>query len=166
MEYDTWLPPSPTAGYFWVADAMDPRIQIVHEGTVGHYGQLCASWKNPDPIRRYYYDSGANEGIGFYAEEMMLQSGLYDDSPHTREIILFDSRDNSPTLGRVFSYRDFTPCREQNHMFSEIAGKRVKPHPLVYSQVAFPSNLLITFLTDCSLAGDNCKTVTAVERCP
>ena len=80
-------PPSPTAGYFWVADAKDTRIQIVHEGTVGHYGQLCASWKNPDTIRRHYYDSGANEGIGFYSEEMMLQSGLYDDSPHTREIV-------------------------------------------------------------------------------
>ena len=81
------VPPSPTGGYFWIADAKDPRIQIVHEGTVGHYGQLCAAWRNPDPIRRYYYDSGANEGIGFYAEEMMLQSGLYDDSPHTREIV-------------------------------------------------------------------------------
>jgi uncharacterized protein (DUF885 family) len=79
--------PSPTAGYFWVADAQDPRIQIDHEGTVGHYGQLCASWKHPDPIRRHYYDSGANEGIGFYAEEMMLQAGLYGDSPHTREIV-------------------------------------------------------------------------------
>lgn len=79
--------PSPTAGYFWVADAEDPRIQIVHEGTVGHYGQLCASWQNPDPIRGHYYDSGANEGIGFYAEEMMLQAGLYDDSPHSREIV-------------------------------------------------------------------------------
>lgn len=80
-------PPSPTAGYFWIADAKDPRIQIVHEGTVGHYGQLCASWKNPDPIRRHYYDSGSIEGIGFYSEEMMLQSGLYDDSPHSREIV-------------------------------------------------------------------------------
>src|SRR5436305_5930678 len=40
-----------------------------------------------EPIRRHYYDSGANEGIGFYAEEMMLQAGLFDDSPHTREII-------------------------------------------------------------------------------
>jgi len=80
-------PPSPSAGYFWMADAKDPRIQIVHEGTVGHYGQLCASWKNPDPIRRHYYDSGANEGLAFYAEEMMLESGLYDDSPHTREIV-------------------------------------------------------------------------------
>lgn len=28
-----------------------------------------------------------DEGIGFYAEEMMLQAGLYDDSPRTREII-------------------------------------------------------------------------------
>jgi uncharacterized protein (DUF885 family) len=80
-------PPSPEGSYFWVADAKEPRIQIVHEGTVGHYGQLCASWKNPDPIRRHYYDSGANEGIGFYSEEMMLQAGLYDDSPHSREIV-------------------------------------------------------------------------------
>ena len=40
-----------------------------------------------DEIRRHYYDSGVNEGIGFYSEEMMLQSGLYDDSPRSREII-------------------------------------------------------------------------------
>src|SRR5205809_5134050 len=38
-------------------------------------------------MRRHYYDSGANEGIGFYTEEMMLHAGLFDDSPHTREII-------------------------------------------------------------------------------
>ncbi|PYL40292.1 MAG: DUF885 domain-containing protein [Verrucomicrobia bacterium] len=66
--------PSANLGYFWRA-------------TAGHYFQLCLSWKHEDPIRRHYYDSGANEGIGFYAEEMMLQAGLFDDSPHTREII-------------------------------------------------------------------------------
>jgi uncharacterized protein DUF885 len=80
-------PPSPTLGYFWRATAQDPRPIIVHEGIPGHYFQLCLSWKHEDPIRRHYYDSGANEGIGFYAEEMMLQAGLFDDSPHTREII-------------------------------------------------------------------------------
>ena len=74
-------------GYFWHATAQDPRPITVHEGIPGHYFQLCLSWKNEDPIRRHYYDSGANEGIGFYAEEMMLQAGLFDDSPHTREII-------------------------------------------------------------------------------
>jgi hypothetical protein len=79
--------PSDKLGYFWRATAMDPRPIIVHEGIPGHYFQLCLSWKHKDPIRRHYYDSGANEGIGFYAEEMMLQAGLFEDSPHTREII-------------------------------------------------------------------------------
>ena len=79
--------PSERLGYFWHATAMDPRPITVHEGIPGHYFQLCLSWKHEDPIRRHYYDSGANEGIGFYAEEMMLQAGLFDDSPHTREII-------------------------------------------------------------------------------
>ena len=79
--------PSGKLGYFWQATAEDPRPITVHEGIPGHYFQLCLSWKHEDPIRRLYYDSGANEGIGFYAEEMMLQAGLFDDSPHTREII-------------------------------------------------------------------------------
>lgn len=79
--------PSEKLGYFWRATAMDPRPITVHEGVPGHYFQLCLSWKHEDPIRRHYYDSGANEGIGFYAEEMMLRAGLFDDTPHTREII-------------------------------------------------------------------------------
>src|SRR5436190_4898118 len=80
-------PPTGNLGYFWRATAQDPRPITVHEGIPGHYFQLCLSWKHEDPIRRHYYDSGANESIGFYAEEMMLQAGLFDDSPHTREII-------------------------------------------------------------------------------
>jgi uncharacterized protein (DUF885 family) len=79
--------PSGNLGYFWRATVEDPRPITVHEGIPGHYFQLCLAWKHEDPIRRHYYDSGANEGIGFYAEEMMLQAGLFDDSPHTREII-------------------------------------------------------------------------------
>jgi uncharacterized protein (DUF885 family) len=79
--------PSEKLPYFWRATAMDPAPITVHEGIPGHYFQLCLSWKHEDTIRRHYYDSGANEGIGFYAEEMMLQAGLFDDSPHTREII-------------------------------------------------------------------------------
>ena len=79
--------PSPKLGYFALATAKDPRPLIVHEGVPGHYFQLALGWANPNPIRRHYYDSGANEGLGFYAEEMMLHAGLFDDSPHTREII-------------------------------------------------------------------------------
>lgn len=80
-------PPSPALGYFYLASAKDPRPLMVHEGVPGHYMQLALAWANEDPIRRHYYDSNSNEGIGFYAEEMMLQAGLFDDSPRAREII-------------------------------------------------------------------------------
>ncbi|MGO8971535.1 MAG: DUF885 family protein [Myxococcaceae bacterium] len=83
-----WLyPPSAKLGYFGRATARDPRPIITHEGVPGHYFQLALSARHPDPIRRHYYDSGPNEGLGFYAEEMMMQAGLYDDSPRTRELI-------------------------------------------------------------------------------
>jgi hypothetical protein len=77
--------PSSTLGYFALATARDPRVMIAHEGV--HFYQLALSWAHEDTIRRHYYDSGANEGIGFYAEEMALQAGLFDNSPRSREII-------------------------------------------------------------------------------
>jgi len=79
--------PSNELGYFYKTAATDPRPLIIHEGTPGHYFQLIQSWKNPNKLRRYYFDSNANEGIGFYLEEMMLQLGLFENKPHTREII-------------------------------------------------------------------------------
>jgi hypothetical protein len=79
--------PGPDLGFFNLSTAHDPRPILVHEGVPGHYFQLCLGWHNADPIRRHYYDSGANEGLGFYAEEMMLQAGFFDDNPHTRETI-------------------------------------------------------------------------------
>jgi hypothetical protein len=79
--------PSRSLGYFYASIARDPRPIIVHEGVPGHYFQLALSSAHPNPVRRRYYDSGPNEGIGFYAEEMMLQAGLFDDRPRVREII-------------------------------------------------------------------------------
>jgi hypothetical protein len=80
-------PPAPDLEYFSLSIAQDPRPLIVHEGVPGHYLQLALAWAHENPIRRRYYDSGANEGIGFYAEEMMLQFGFFDDSPRVREIM-------------------------------------------------------------------------------
>ncbi len=77
--------PSPELPYFYAANALDPRAGIVHEGA--HYQQLALSWSHPRPLRRHYYDSGPNEGIAFYNEEMMLAAGLFEDSPDTRAVI-------------------------------------------------------------------------------
>jgi uncharacterized protein (DUF885 family) len=71
--------------YFYAANAQDPRAGIVHEGA--HYQQLALSWRHPRALRRHYYDSAVNEGIAFYTEELMLASGLFDDTPRTREIM-------------------------------------------------------------------------------
>lgn len=79
--------PNPDMSFFRLATAMDPRPIIIHEGVPGHYFQLVLSWANPDPVRRRFFDSGANEGIAFYVEELMAQLGLFDDSPRTREIM-------------------------------------------------------------------------------
>lgn len=79
--------PTKAKGFFSLVTAMDTRPLMVHEGVPGHYFQMAWSWHNPDPVRRHYYDSESNEGIGFYAEEMMLVAGLFDDSPRMKESI-------------------------------------------------------------------------------
>ena len=72
-------------GYFHAANARDPRAGIVHEGV--HYQQLALGYRHENPLRRRYYDSGSNEGIAHYNEELMLQAGLFDDAPHTKTVI-------------------------------------------------------------------------------
>ena len=79
--------PADTLPYFALSAARDPRPLIIHEGIPGHYFQLAQSWSQPDPIRRRYIDSSVNEGIGLYVEELLLQAGLFDFSPRSREII-------------------------------------------------------------------------------
>lgn len=79
--------PDPHDGlpYFYSANARDPRAGIIHEGA--HYQQLALAWRHENPIRRRYYDSGPNEGIAFYNEELMLRAGLFNDRPATRRIM-------------------------------------------------------------------------------
>jgi len=79
--------PAPDLPYFYLSAARDPRPLIIHEGVPGHYYQMALSWANPNPVRRRYIDSSVNEGIAFYVEEMLLQAGLFDFSPRSREII-------------------------------------------------------------------------------
>lgn len=79
--------PSADLPYFQLSAARDPRPLIIHEGVPGHYLQLALSWANANPVRRRYIDSSVNEGIAFYVEEMLLQAGLFDFSPKSKEII-------------------------------------------------------------------------------
>ena len=79
--------PEPTADlpYFDAANARDPRLGIIHEGA--HSQQLALSWAQPNPLRRHFIDSVANEGIAHYNEELMLTAGLFADAPHSQTIV-------------------------------------------------------------------------------
>ncbi|WP_169053803.1 DUF885 family protein [Agromyces sp. H66] len=82
----SYLPdPSPDLPYFDAAAARDPRLGIIHEGA--HAQQLALSWAHPNPMRRHFIDSVANEGIAHYNEELMLTAGLFDDAPHSQTIV-------------------------------------------------------------------------------
>ncbi len=81
-----YLPPvTDDLPYFFAANVLDPSSMIAHEGV--HYQQLALSWRHPNPLRRRYYDSCANEGIAFYNEEMMLQAGYFSETSPTRAAI-------------------------------------------------------------------------------
>lgn len=79
--------PRPEMGFFGSITARDTRPLSIHEGVPGHFYQMAWSWHHADPVRRHYYDSESNEGIGFYAEEMMMIGGLFDGQPKTKEAI-------------------------------------------------------------------------------
>jgi uncharacterized protein (DUF885 family) len=79
--------PKAEMGFFGSITARDTRPLSIHEGVPGHFYQMAWSWHHSDPIRRHYYDSESNEGIGFYAEEMMMIGGLFDSQPKTKEAI-------------------------------------------------------------------------------
>lgn len=79
---------TPRLGGFWAnITSRDVRPLTNHEGMPGHYFQMAWSMHNPDPVRRMYYDSESQEGIGFYVEEMMMIAGLYDSQPKMKEAI-------------------------------------------------------------------------------
>ena len=77
--------PDSDLGYFYAANALDPRLGIVHEGA--HFQQLVRAWGHEREIRRRYYDSAANEGIAHYNEELMTQAGLFDGDDASLTIV-------------------------------------------------------------------------------
>ncbi|HXE89859.1 MAG TPA: DUF885 family protein [Terriglobales bacterium] len=64
----------------------DPRPDKVHAGIPGHRFDIAIHERDKRPIRGRYTDSARIEGWGFYLEEGMMNAGLLDDLPRTREL--------------------------------------------------------------------------------
>jgi putative ABC transport system permease protein len=63
---------------------------------------------------------GANTAIFSIVHAVLLRSLPYPDS--NQLVLMFDVPQQQPGALSSISYRDFTLCREQNHVFSEMAG--------------------------------------------
>ncbi len=64
----------------------DPLPDHVHAVVPGHRFDAWMQRDYRHPIRAEFTDSGRVEGWAFYLEEMLLQSGLLEDRPRTREL--------------------------------------------------------------------------------
>jgi len=83
-----WIPPVTPDLPFWAqVMARDPRPHMAHEGVPGHGFQLALGYRQPDEVRRHWYDSSINEGLGTYSEELLLAAGLFDGDPHARQLV-------------------------------------------------------------------------------
>jgi len=73
--------------HFWEEiQYRDPLVDHLHASIPGHRFDILLHEHDTRPIRRDYMDSGRIEGWGFYCEEMMLQAGLLQERPRTREL--------------------------------------------------------------------------------
>ena len=64
----------------------DPLNNHIHASIPGHRFDGLIQRRHPRPIRRTFSDGTRAEGWGFYVEEMLLQAGLLDQRPRTREL--------------------------------------------------------------------------------
>jgi len=78
---------------------------------------------------------GANTAIFSIVDAVLLRSFPYPDPDQL--VLMFDVPLQQPDALSGFSYRDFTECREQNHVFSEMAGNSF--HDLTLTGAGEPS---------------------------
>ncbi len=64
----------------------DPLPDHLHAVIPGHRFDAWMHQRDRHPIRSSSSDSGRIEGWGFYLEEMLMQSGLLDERPRTKEL--------------------------------------------------------------------------------
>jgi hypothetical protein len=82
-----WLVRKSGGRNFWEeVQYRDPLPDKIHAGIPGHRFDLFLHDHDERPIRRKVEDGGRIEGWGFYLEEAMMNAGLLDQRPRTREL--------------------------------------------------------------------------------
>jgi len=98
LSFDKNIPPQFETEAYWInrpggkrhfweeLTYRDPLNNHVHASIPGHHYDMIVHRRSKHPIRGTYMDGGRAEGWAFYLEEMLLQAGMLDDRPRTREL--------------------------------------------------------------------------------
>jgi hypothetical protein len=82
-----WIERPTGKRHFWEElTYRDPLNNHVHASIPGHQYDGMVHRGGQHPIRGNYRDGGRAEGWGFYLEEMLLQAGMLDERPRTKEL--------------------------------------------------------------------------------
>ena len=115
--------PKEKRNFFLIGEHYDPRPLYSH---FYHWFELARMDREPNPslIRRgpllYNIFDSRNEGTATAVEEMFMQSGLYDDSPRTKEIVyIMIAQRAARGLGSLYAHANLMTMEEAGSIHSD-----------------------------------------------
>jgi hypothetical protein len=115
--------PEETRNFFYIASHIDPRPLYSH---FYHWFDLAQMDLEPheSPIRRgallYNIFDSRNEGVATAVEELFMQTGLYEDSPRSREIVyIMLAQRAARGLGSLYAHANDLTMEEAGSIHSE-----------------------------------------------
>ena len=115
--------PEDKRNFFWITAHLDPKPLFSH---FFHWFELAEMDFNPsqniirkEPLLYNIFDS-RNEGVATGVEEMFMQTGLYENSPRSKEIVyILIAQRAARGLGSLYAHANLMSMEEAGKIHSE-----------------------------------------------
>ena len=115
--------PEDKTNFFWITAHLDPKPLYSH---FFHWFELAEMDLNPsnniirkEPLLYNIFDS-RNEGVATGVEEMFMQTGLYENSPRSKEIVyILIAQRAARGLGSLYAHANLMSMEEAGKIHSE-----------------------------------------------
>ena len=113
--------------FFWITAHLDPKPLFSH---FFHWFELAEMDFNPsqniirkEPLLYNIFDS-RNEGVATSVEEMFMQTGLYENSPRSKEIVyILIAQRAARGLGSLYAHANLMSMEEAGKIHSEFTPR-------------------------------------------
>ena len=119
--------PEDKRNFFWITAHLDPKPLFSH---FFHWFELAEMDFNPsqniirkEPLLYNIFDS-RNEGVATSVEEMFMQTGLYENSPRSKEIVyILIAQRAARGLGSLYAHANLMSMEEAGKIHSEFTPR-------------------------------------------